>query len=267
MSYDVANNSTEYGIITESQLSIILSNLDIDLILSIIDDIITQRSQNYNFAPLANSPAAYENHFKQLLIDYKSEAQTINGVRNDAYRAIILKICERNGLMFNDADITDLYSAAYYIYDFLVANFNVYFIKFFTEFINREKNNIYEILNLDKYKKNKDSSALYSKKVYIDNKLAVISANLELVLNYICSYNIEFETILKIVYDDKNIIELLSSILIPKYDFFKMMYVSLFNTPIKPILFTNIRLALQQVAGADNRNIFMPIPEELPIEM
>jgi len=253
MSYDVAHVN-EYDIVSESQLSSILANINIDLTLSVIDDIINQRTVDYNFNTKTNSPAAFENHFKQLLVDYGFDSDVIKDSRDQTYRAIIDKVCSRHFLKFDESKTSDLYSAAYYIYDFLISNFNNYLVAFFTNFINNQKNSLYDILELNKQKKNKDSSTLYNKKVYKNNKLAVISANLEQVINYICGMDISFLDILNLIYNDRNIVQLLYNCLLPINDFFKLMFVPLFSCPVKPILLTNIRLSIQQL-GENTINI------------
>lgn len=249
MSYDVANFS-EYTIRTENQISVLLSHFDSNLIYEIIKDIVTRRTESYNFNQLPNIPGGFETYFKQMKIDYPADLDDIEQKRTEAYSQIIETICQSHGLGYNGVGI-DLYSPAFYLYDFLISGFNNHLISFFTNFIVSEKNNLYESLNLANFKKNKDSSTLYNKKVYEDPKLAVISANLEYVIGCICTFDIPWEVLIDNAIEDINLRSFMKTIVSPIYDFFKMQYAALFadTCNIKPILITNIRLELQKYQG------------------
>lgn len=246
MSYDITN-FTEYDIINENNLSIVLNHLDVNITIDIIKDIVNRRGETYNYNQLVNMIASFETFFKQIKTVYASEVDYISQVREQSYKDIINTLCTIYGLSFVQLD--DTYSQAYYIYDFLIANFDNYFTDFFTQFILSEKNSLYDSLHLENFRKNKDSSTMYNKKMYKNPKLAVIVSNLEYVLDSICCFDIPFETIISNVYQDKNIIQLLLSSINPIYDFFKLYYALLFKSNIRPVLITNIRFNLQRLAG------------------
>ena len=142
----------------------------------------------------------------------------------------------------------DLYSAAFYLYDFFVANFNTNLITFFYNYIVRERAEIYDALNLVEFRKNKDSSTIYGKKIYKDIKIAIINANIDRVIQYICGFDIRLSDIFSIVYAQKDLAYFMSTLVGDAGDFFNKFYVEILNSAIRPILITNIRLAIQNSA-------------------
>lgn len=241
-----------YNIATEGQLAVILSNIDNELKLEIIRDIIKRRPDDYDLNPKYNIPSELEMDFKRLLINYSFEKDLINNTRDELYNDIINCISKCSGLKFNEEESQDIYSSAFYIYDFLISHFIQYFIRFFINYITKNKNDLYyNLTTIPDIKKNKDSSTVYNKKIYKNNKLSLIAANLETVINIICGSEITFEEILNNVYSQNNIIRLLSNELSPVVDFFDTMYKPLFKSSIRPLLLTNIRLNLQKNLSDD----------------
>ena len=123
-------------------------------------------------------------------------------------------------------------------------------INFFTSFIINNKDSLYNSLNLESYKKNKDSSTIYNKRIYIDPKYITISANLEMVLKHIVTIDITLDNILQTTYVNPKIIMFLSEIITDKGNYFKDYYCSLLNRQeMLPVILTDIRLQLQKIAG------------------
>ena len=123
-------------------------------------------------------------------------------------------------------------------------------ISFFTNYINREKNSLYEALELAS--KRKEASP-YSKKIYknSNSKLAIIHANLEYVIQNICSYDIDFDTFVELSYiPERALSRFILSILQDNGDFFKRICVPYINENFGPIT-TQIKFALQEMATAD----------------
>ena len=112
-------------------------------------------------------------------------------------------------------------------------------------------------MNLNKVRKNKDSSTVYCKKVLSDPKVAIISANLEDVLNNMIAYDIGLDTIIRTVYTDPVISNYLSTLITSNTGlFFKEQYGFFLNSDKRPTIITNIRYAIQQECGVvDNPNI------------
>lgn len=256
MSLDVIQ-SNNYTIVSEGRIATILSQFDKNIVYSIIQDIINTRSSYYNYNMPTNIPASYESNFKQMMIDFPSEKETIDIKRYNIYNDIINILCNSHGLCFNGQAMQDLYSAAFHLYNLLISNFNNNIISFFINYIIREKNNLYDGLRLNDYKKNKDTSTAYNKKMYKNTKLAIIAANLEYVIDNICVFDISFDVLLNYIYIDKNISRFILSIVSPMCDFYKTMFTPLIgdNSGIRAILISAIRIELQKVAMDEDISI------------
>lgn len=244
-------NSSLYNIVSVNQLTEILSHYDTNFVMSVLDNAIASRYNPNAVLTQPNVVAAWEQNFKQLLSEFEELPDSkvrIMQVRDDTYKEIIQRICSEFKLNFTIDDSIDLYSAAFYLYDFFVANFNTNLVTFFCNYIYKERVEIYEALDLASFKKNKDSSTVYGKKIYKDIRLAVINANIDRVIQYICSFDIRLSDIFATVFSQREIIYFMSTIVSDKEDFFKSFYVDVLNAAIRPILLTDIRLSIQNNA-------------------
>jgi len=230
-------NLNSYNIGLEGEVSDILSHFNSDFIFDIIKDNINSRCGFFT-TTMVNIPASFEARFKQAKATFPENSVQIEAVRLETY----------NQILINGNNITDPYSAAYYLYDFLVSNFSNNLVTFFSNYIVKEKNSLYESLHLADYKKNKDSSTIYSKKLYKNSKLAIINANIDYVIANICVFDIPFYNILSMIYQDKNIIKYLNDICVPINDFFRYTYGPLIQGQLRPTLLTNIRLQIQSLS-------------------
>lgn len=240
-------NPNSYNIGLEGEVSDILSHFNSDFIFDIIKDNINNRCSYYQ-GTMVNIPASFETRFKNTKLQFPDNVTQIEEIRLNTYHQILSIMANNCNVSINYDNISDLYSAAFYLYDFLVSNFSNNLVTFFANFIVKEKNSLYDALNLAEYKKSKDSTTIYSKKLYKNSKIAIINARLDYVIDNICVFDITFNTILNNIYKDKNIIKFINEICIPLDDFFKSSYVSLIHSHFRPVLLTNIRLALQSLA-------------------
>lgn len=237
-----------YNISSENNLTELLAHFDSGFVLNIIEDKINMRQ--YNSMPESNIIKSFEENFKVMKEQFPGDGENINLVRTRVYTEIINILCRGFNLNCMLDDSTDLYSAAYYLYDFLLCNSGPIMINFFTSFIINNKDSLYNSLNLESYKKNKDSSTIYNKRIYIDPKYITISANLEMVLKHIVTIDITLDNILQTTYVNPKIIMFLSEIITDKGNYFKDYYCSLLNRQeMLPVILTDIRLQLQKIAG------------------
>lgn len=249
-------NTNSYNITTENEISVILSHFEPEYVFNIIRDNISQRFK-YNQLGMPNIVASFESYFKQLISTY-TDVDTINQIqekRLETYKEIISILCSEFQFSFNYEEIQDYYSSAFYLYSFLVSDFSINLVSFFSNFIIKERNNIYESLKLNDMKKNKDNSTLYNKKIYKNSKLAIINANLDYVIDNICVFDITLSDILNNIYVDKNIVKFLETSILPVQDFFKYAYVPVIQSVLKPMLLTDIRLYIQSQSISDDVNI------------
>lgn len=245
MSQFVSNFLT-YNINTEGEVARMLSHFNSEFIFDVIRDNLNQR---FNYTPIAapNIVSSFEQNFKLIKENYHTDHDQIDTVRLSTYKEIIDIICKEHKLEFIDNDNLDYYSAAFYLYDFLVSNFSTYMAFFFASFIYKERNSIYESLDLNNMKKNKDSSTLYGKKMYKDTKLAVITANLDYIIDNVCTYDIPLYAILEFIYPDRNIVNYIASIVSPIDDFFKSNYVPLLNGNPRTLFLSNIKFEMHKI--------------------
>lgn len=241
-------NNTEFGIVSDSEIVSIISNFSDEMIIDIINTNAANKFRPYQYY-VGNLISAIESNFKMNAENYPQFLAENMERRNEIYSNILMTLCSLHGLSLNIDENTDLYSLAYFLYDFTISKFTINIINFFTNYILSEVNNIYDYLHLSDMKKNKDNSSIYSKKMFKGNyKLAVIHANLEIVLDSICGFDIEMEDLLMVTTGDKKITELISSNMGEITNLFKTLYVPYINDPrFKPVIITMIRMRIQEI--------------------
>ena len=246
----IINQTDEYNIVTENELSVILASFETQFIYSVIQDNLNAKySTNFIGIERPNAVKSFEDTFKNLLNTYPMDHENINYTRQMTYEEIIDILCQSYNLIKTQEETTliDKFALAYYMYDLLVSNFSKNIINFYARYIIQEKNSIYSYFNLDAMKKNKDSSTIYGKKTYRDPKLAIINANLISILENMQSFDISFENICSFVYSDKSIVNLLCQNISPAVDFYKTFYCEIIRNPdIRPLFITSIRLEIQK---------------------
>lgn len=248
MSSFIASNNV-YNIQTEKEISDTLAEFSPEFVMDTIKYRIEDRFNAYQIQN-PNLPAAWEQYFKQLQNNYPMNIEEIENTRIETYQEIINIIAESGDFVIRQESITDFYSIAFYLYDFFIANFANYMVTFFTNFIIKEKNGIYDVLNLASRKRNKDSSTIYNKRLDKNIKLAIINSNLEYVIDSMFNFDISFHNILENIYGNTPIIQLLENICLPKGDFYKSNYLPVLSSNLKPIIITNIRMSIQRESAS-----------------
>lgn len=251
----IANNNSEYAIITDSEVTAMLSHFDHDFIYSVVTKSISERIRAYNMT-MPNIVLSYEQHFKQMLELYPDSRNTIIDTRSTVYEDIVKLLCDTYQLVFNDNESHDIYSSAVYLYEFLVSSFQTNLVEFFTNYIMKERNTIYDVLDFNSLKRNKDSSTMYSKKIFKNTRLGIICANLDMVIDNINVFDIDFHTYLNMVYgyDKRNVAKHIEMVITPIDDFFTTYIVPCFSTGMRPVLVTAIRLRLQEITSGCDLN-------------
>ena len=246
------NNKTISNINADKALTSILSNFDSNYILHIVTD-----SLEMKFRPYSNSlPGIYsiEGKFINLLenVEDPSSREKILEVREQTYLEIIDIICNYYNIQFRPAEDLDIYSAVFWIYNFFVSDFTNTLINFYVNYIIKEKDGIYSYLNLDSCKKDKDSATIYSKKVCPDEKISIIHANIESVLDNISGFDIGFQNLVTYsLGNQQQLISFLLSSVVDINDVFKYHFASLLQSQYRADVITCVKLALQQRIGGD----------------
>ena len=238
-----------YEISNEYNITELLSHFDSNYIFDIIND----KLENLDYSSVLDDPnivASFEENFKIMQENFPGDSQNIRMIRTQVYYDIIKILCDKFNLQFNEEDENiDLYTAAFYLYDFLVSKRNTILVNFFTSFIVNNKDNLCGFLNLDDYRKSKDSASAYGKRIYEDQKYGLISANMNKVLNHISTLDITLYNIFQCTYTNE-VIAFLDNAIADRGNFFKDCYCAILNRPdILPVIITNIRLGLQRIVG------------------
>lgn len=249
----IINNTSNYSIVTQRELAVLLAAFETSYIYNVIQtNLANKYDTNFlnNLKP--NVIGSFEMNFKNLLTAYPMDHENINFTRQQTYEEIIDILSNEYQFRLADSsqDILDKYTLAYFMYDLLVSKFTNYITFFFADYLIREKDNIYSAFNLDAIKKNKDSSTLYGKRAYDDSKIAIINANLLMILQGMTTFDISFTDICRSIYPDTNISNLLSQNLIPTVDFYKVYYCAAIGNPqLTPGFLTSVRLEIQRRQG------------------
>ena len=131
-----------------------------------------------------------------------------------------------------------------------MCNRNNYITNFFTSFIVNNKESLCRFLNLEDYRKSKESAATYGKRIYDDPMYGAISANMPTVIRHIATIDISIMNIFQSIYTNPEVLLFLDNAIADCGDFFRDFYCSILEQPeIMPIIITNIRLSLQKIVG------------------
>lgn len=241
------SSNSEYAISHENELAYVLSKFNSDYVYNTVIESLNTKLRSYGYS-VPNIVNAFEQNFIVAKADFPNNTNEIVDVRNDTYANIIKILCDYYQLIYDDNDNQDIFTAASIMYSFLVSDFQQLIINFFVNFINKEKNSLYEMYKLSDQKRSKDISTIYSKKIFKSQKMAIISANLESIINNICGgFDIDLDTYINFAYgENKEFCMFLSSSIKPINDFFKTYIASVFDTEFRSIIITSIRLELQQ---------------------
>lgn len=246
------SNNTEFGIVSDSEILSIISNFSDDMIM----DIIYSNSEN-KFRPyqyyVANIISAIESSFKSNLENFPEYYNETMSRRQEIYQQILSTLCSLHNLSLHVDENTDLYSLTYFLYDFTISRFTINIINFFSNYIIAEANNLYEYLNLNELRKNKDSSSIYSKKLFKNDKLATIHANLESAIDAICGFDIDIQTLIMVSIGDINITNLIINNISEITNLFKILFVPYVkDSRYRAIIITLVRMRLQELQGETN---------------
>ena len=254
-SFNANINSQVFNVATENELAVVLSHYSSDFIFSIVTDAMKKRFEELPIVSLSNVVSAWEQNFKAIIARYgEGSTGEVYRVRNETYREIINIICREFSLNFTIDEDVDLYTAANILYDLFVCNFSNNMINFFGNYILKERASIYESVDVGDLKKSKDSSSAYGRKVFKDNKLGVINANIDMVISQVCAMDFPFYSVIMTIYGtNSNLSSYILSIVSANRDFFERTYIPILNSDIRPEIITGIRFKLQELAMANNQ--------------
>lgn len=246
--YELYRNSGIYNIIAEGEIANILSKFDSSYIMDVIDSNLANR---FAYNPTLSNPNivnSYELNFKGMIDNFPDDSDNIMSIRQDTYLTIINKICNAFNLTYI-GDQPDCYILAYNIYDLFVSGYSRNIINFFSRYIYNYCGEIYNNMGLDKYKKNKDTTTNYIRKVYGGNAkyIDIVIARIREVIYYISGFDIDFYTFLSFNYS-KEMCDFLYSNIAPMGNIFKDEFCKVVDNPA---ILTEIRVKLQSMLMQD----------------
>lgn len=243
---DLYRNDQIYNMVAEGEVAELLSQFSNSYVVDVIDSNIRNR---FAYNPTVSNPNivnSYEINFKDMLNRFPSDADNIMSIRYETYLNIINKICSTFNLQYVGNE-PDGFILAYNLYDLLVSGYARNIINFFARYIYINRNELYNNIGLDRYKKNRDSSSNYIRKVYNDNVTAIIIARIKEVIYYISGFDIDLYTYLSYNYP-KDMCDFFYSNIQPLGNIFKDEFCRVLDNPT---LLTDIRIAIQKLMEAD----------------
>ena len=243
MSNQYITNSDIYQVNAERDVYVILSRFNTQYIYDCIDNALLAKNNTQFITRNPNLVRSLEDNFIVMQQQFPDDKANIMECREETYNEIINYLCSKFNLRFEEINYTDLYTAAYYLYDFTVSNYLNYLVSFYSKYILKEKNTIYKDLNLEQFKKNTNIN--YNKKLFKDTTTTNILINVSYVIDQLSAFDFDLETIIKVVYDDTNIAYFMNSIFEDEDRFYKFYVQDINNPMIRPNIITNIRLAIQ----------------------
>lgn len=246
---DLYRNDQIYNMVAEGEVAELLARFNNSYVMDVIDNFISNR---YAYNPTLSNPNivnSYEINFKDMLVNYPSDEESIMSIRNEVYLTIINKICSAFNIQYL-GDEPDCYIIAYNLYDLFVSGYARNIINFFANYIYHNRNILYSNMGLDRYKKVKDSSSNYIRKVYDDTVVAIIIARIKEVIYYISGFDIDFYTFLSMNYN-RDMCDYIYQNVQPFGNIFKDEFCKVIDNPA---LLTEIRIAIQKLLSMEMSN-------------
>lgn len=250
MSNQFISNSDIYQVNAERDITVILSKFNTNYIYDCIENALAAKNNAQFIIPNPNLVRSLEDNFTIMLQNFPDDKANILECREETYSEIIHYLCGKFNLSFNPNDKVDLYSAAYYLYEFLVGNYLNFLTAFFGKFILQEKNNLYKSLDLERFKKTANIS--YGKKVIKDSTISIIIIQISYIIDQLMSYDFSFENIVNLVYNNNDIAKYINSLFDDNNYFYNYYKADINNLYIRPNIITNIRLFIQDSAITDD---------------
>ena len=244
--FDLYRNDQIYNMVAEGEVATLLSQFSNSYVMDVINNSIRNR---FAYNPAVSNPNivnSYEINFKDMLGRFPSDADNIMSIRYETYLTIINKICSSFNVQYVGNE-PDCYILAYNLYDLFVSGYARNIINFFARYIYANREQLYAAMNLDRYKKIKDSTSNYIRKAYNDQTVSIIIARIKEVIYYISGFDIDFYTFLTFNYN-RDMCDFLYQNIQPFGNIFKDEFCQVINNPE---ILTEIRIAIQKMMEAD----------------
>lgn len=240
-SNNIPHNS-DLMVISSNEAASIIERFAPDMIRDVVYESIQSRYDS-SFLPLPNLPEVLEKNYRMHMDGIPEYSAEIMSSRHNTFLNIIQQVCAHHNLTYLFDENDDIYTAAYYIYDFLVSGFVSHLVNYFTMIIYRQKSTICEAISLSEHKKDVSN---YSKKIYSnDSELALIHSNLDTALSTVCEFDTELAMYVEFACaPDRTEAKYLNGVLADNGDFFKRVILPYYQQNYAPLT-THILMALQ----------------------
>lgn len=242
MPTDIYRNDQIYNIVAEGEVAELLSQFSSAYIMDIIDNSIKNR---FAYNPTVSNPNivnSFEINFKDMYDRFPTDYDNIMSIRYETYLNIINKICSSFNVQYIGNE-PDGYIIAYNLYDLFVSGYSRNIINFFSRYIFENALALYNAVGLDRYKKTKDSSSNYIKKLYNDNIISIVISRIKEVIYYMSGFDIDLYTFLSYIYD-KNTADYIYQNIQPFGNLFKDEFCKVVDNPA---VLTEIRINIQRI--------------------
>lgn len=253
---DLYRNDQIYNMVAEGEVASLLSQFSNSYVMDVIDNSIKNR---FAYNPTLSNPNivnSYEINFKDMLGRFPSDVDNIMSIRYETYLNIINKICSSFNVQYVGNE-PDCYILAYNLYDLFVSGYARNIINFFARYIYTNRNQFYDAMGLDRYKKIKDSTSNYIRKAYNDQVVSIIIARIKEVVYYMSGFDIDLYTFLSFNYN-RDMCDFLYQNIQPFGNIFKDEFCQVVNNPT---ILTEIRIAIQKLLESD---IMVSQQEQVP---
>lgn len=241
-------NSRAYNIKAETEIAVILSHFDTNYVYGIMEDKLREVTIKFNPVSTPNLTNSFEDNFKAILLNYPESREEILQTREQSYFEIIAMISNKFNFQFTPTVDMDSYGVSNLLYDFFVSNYHVYLVKFVTKYIINECEVLYNALQMEQFKKDKDVTTLSNKKLYDNSHLAIICSHLNLVIDYMTELDFSMEQILNVIYNNNyTFTSVFLQHVFSRIPFYTMFYVNMVNNPeVKADLISAVRWEIQR---------------------
>lgn len=249
-------NNKAYEVQANNQVASLLAEFDSGYIMGVIEDTLNQLFTHFDTIPRPNIVQSFETNFKEMYNIYQSDLDNINQCRIETYQTIIDFICKKFELRFIQPENVDLYTLAYFLYDFFVARMNIYMVQFYVKHIINEKDNLIRLINLEELKKNKDPNFIYNLKAFGNDNMAAIATHLPFVLRTLAANTqvTDHQIYLYTYGQHPEIVEMIENSVSATIPIFTRFNTILFNEALYGPVITYIRIQLQQSVSEVNIN-------------
>lgn len=204
--------SGDYNIEAENACSKLLTQFNSDFIMDICDSALAVKDAP-SIISTPNIVNSAEFTFKDLFEQFPADEANIKQVRAQTWIEIIERLCRYYKAEFLDPGDEYHFLLARNYYYLLASGYSRCLIRFLSNHIYKNRNELYEVLMSDpELKKAKDITSGYYKRVCKnDPKLGLLISNAHLALDYILGLDISFYEIIQYIFMKPDVIELMAN--------------------------------------------------------